>query len=66
MNSSKTDVNIFFSSRNLLQLEALLDEADAGEEAAGMKRAVCLFVTSCWFPAVCVILLLCIPERLSL
>jgi hypothetical protein len=30
MNSSKTDVNIFFSSRNLLQLEALLDEADAG------------------------------------
>ncbi|KAF6257117.1 male sterility protein-domain-containing protein [Scenedesmus sp. NREL 46B-D3] len=29
MNSTKTDVNIFFSSRNLLQLEALLDEADA-------------------------------------
>ncbi|WIA39152.1 hypothetical protein OEZ86_005280 [Tetradesmus obliquus] len=29
MNSSKTDVNIFFSSRNLLQLEALLDEGDA-------------------------------------
>lgn len=32
MNSSKTDVNIFFSSRNLLQLEALLDEGDAGGE----------------------------------
>jgi hypothetical protein len=31
MNSSKTDVNIFFSSRNVLQLEVLLDEDDVGE-----------------------------------
>jgi hypothetical protein len=36
MNSSKTDVNIFFSSRNLLQLEALLDERDAGEAGKNM------------------------------
>lgn len=30
MNSIKTDVNIFFSSRNLLKLEELLDHGDAG------------------------------------
>jgi hypothetical protein len=39
MNSSKTDVNIFFSSRNLLQLEALLDKADAGRMALSLPVA---------------------------
>lgn len=34
-NSTKTDRNLFFASKNLLQLEAQLDAGDAGEELVG-------------------------------
>jgi hypothetical protein len=33
-NSTKTDRNLFFASKNLLQLEAQLDAGDAGARGA--------------------------------
>jgi hypothetical protein len=33
-NSTKTDRNLFFASKNLLQLEAQLDAGDAGAQTA--------------------------------
>jgi hypothetical protein len=38
-NSTKTDRNLFFASKNLLQLEAQLDAGDAGGCFGGLQGA---------------------------